>query len=152
MEEGMNHTTKAQRDEWIDKARSLVQLDTTGQCTNQNAVTHEIQEMFGISHNSARNATVHAILLTRGERLKKRMMSDDEVLAILSQDAIPGVTPFVLDGVTNEQVCLCVEGRLDGRRYGGSIAVMRERNVVGFASAALWAKARSWIEEHKNDS
>ena len=83
------------------------------------------------------------------------MMSNDEALAILSKDAIPGVTPFVIDGVTNEQVCLCVEGRLDGRGYGGGVAVMRERNAVTFASIALWTKARSWIEEHKehmNDS
>ena len=72
METSMNNTTKAQREEWIVKARGLINLDASGQCTNQNAVTHEIQEMFGISHNSARNATVHAILLTRGERRKKR--------------------------------------------------------------------------------
>ena len=148
----MNNTTKAQREEWIVKARGLINLDASGQCTNQNAVTHEIQEMFGISHNSARNATVHAILLTRGERLKKRMMSDDEVLAILSQDAIPGVTPFVLDGVTNDRVSLCVEGAMNGRKYGGAVAVMRETKMVTLASKMLWERAKSWIEEHNNDS
>lgn len=81
------------------------------------------------------------------------MMSNDEVLTILSRDAIPGITPFVTNGIDEQQVCLCVEGRrYGGRRYGGSIAVMRERNVIEFASIALWMKARSWIEEHKNDS
>lgn len=110
METRMNNTTKAQREEWISLASRLINLDASGQCTNE------------------------------------------EVLAILSQDAIPGVTPFVTDGVTNEQVCLCVEGRLNGREYGGAVAVMREINIVTFAAVALWMKAKSWIEEHKYDS
>ncbi len=38
----MNHTTKAQRDEWIDKARSLVQLDTTGQAAEAGGWTDKL--------------------------------------------------------------------------------------------------------------
>lgn len=68
----MNRTTKAQRDEWIAAARQLINLDTDGKCLNSEIVVFLLRKRHNISLASARNAPTHAILLTRGERLKKR--------------------------------------------------------------------------------
>ena len=63
----MNSTTKAQRDEWIRAATSMLEMDADTRVTNQKSITASLMERYGCSRDSARTALAHAAMRTRNE-------------------------------------------------------------------------------------
>ena len=55
-----NHTTKAQRDQWVAYAAKHITLDHDTRCTNWHAVRDQIVKEFGVSESSATTAVAAA--------------------------------------------------------------------------------------------